>query len=157
MTKQILPKNHPIYQQPTQKVTKITDEIFDIIKQMTDVLNTEYLPGLNFIGLAANQIGYDKRIIMLNYSDGKQVLINPKIIFEEGEQITQEGCGSLDKNTFYEVKRPQKITVEYYDENGIGWEENFENIMTWVICHEVDHLDNIFIDDKAIKSFKRNV
>lgn len=157
MIKQILPKLHSIYQQPTEDVTKITDEILEIIQDMTDTLNQEYLPGLSLVGLAANQIGYNKRIIMLNYSDEKQVLINPKITLKTGEQITQEGCGSLNSNLIYKLKRPEKVTVEYFDENGEGWEEEFDDMMVWVICHEVDHLDGIFIDDKAIDSFKREV
>ncbi len=152
MTKLILLKGHPIYEQPTEEIIIIDDDILDILWQMRLIISNSKI---NLIGLAANQIGYNKRIIILNYRDFEQILINPVIISEKGEQITQEGCASLDVDMGYELIRPQKITVNYFDEEGQGWKEEFEDMEAWIICHEIDHLNNIFIDDKAIKSFKR--
>jgi peptide deformylase len=102
-------------------------------------------------GIAAIQIGIQKRIIGLNLGDGPYVIINPKIISTNNEQMTiWDDCMSFP-DLVVMVKRYTKISMEYKNENG--------EIQVWndltpseseLLQHEIDHLDGIMAIDKAI-------
>lgn len=147
MYKEILQKGHPIYNKPTE-ITALNIETFKIMDKMNDII--KQIPKI--AGLAANQIGFCKRIIAINYQE-KIFMINPEIIQEEGLQISKEGCGSID-GIWCEVERPQKIKAKYIDINNNIIEREFIDIQAWLVCHEIDHLDSIWMTDKAIRIHK---
>jgi peptide deformylase len=106
------------------------------------------------IGLAANQVGLLKRIIVVHNKFGgpmsNRVFINPEIIGSEGEFIYKEGCLS-HPGIYIDIKRPKKIQFKYQDTDG-----NFhtdcstskdDNILGVVIQHEIDHLNGINLPD----------
>ena len=111
------------------------------------------------MAMAAVQIGIPLRILYLKktdfsrldeeYNEGR-VLINPKILKQEGLTTYWEACASCLDN-FGLVERPYKMEIEYYDENGKRHVETFEGTECTVICHELDHLDGVLHMDKAIK------
>lgn len=100
------------------------------------------------LGLAAPQVGILRRVaivIDINKEDAEledQIieLINPEIIYREGEQEGNEGCLSLP-GEFGIVKRPMKVTVRAFDRNGNEFEYTGEGITARCFCHELDHLD----------------
>ncbi|RKZ29879.1 peptide deformylase [bacterium] len=104
------------------------------------------------LGLAANQVGCDRRVCLIAFPEKGgfseiQPLINPKII-ESGDEIErkEEGCLSFP-GLYCEIDRPKSIKVTAYFP-GEG-EKTFEafDILARIICHEVDHLNGIlFID-----------
>lgn len=143
---EVFQKGHPIYSINTKKVDEIDNYIVKIIIEM-EKLFTE-IP--KAAGLAANQIGYSVRIIAVNYDGERQYYINPKIIKQEGTQITNEVCGSI-KGIECEVERPETIIIAY---KNLKYENQYLKIggvYAWVVCHEIDHLDGIWITDKAVK------
>ena len=98
------------------------------------------------IGLAANQIGIDARVAVVNVSE-PIYLINPEII-EVGKEINfKEGCLSVKKKKNTHTKRYDRIVVkcDNYDENMIfeaDNEEDFEGLLECIcVQHEIDHLD----------------
>lgn len=115
------------------------------------------------IGLAANQVGVDKRLIVINLNgdvDRKEqdtiYLANPKIDKKSDEMITySEGCLSIPG--FYEdVLRHEKITVSYIDYNNVRQKINAKGLLSICLQHEIDHLNGIvFIDhiDKDKKEY----
>jgi len=139
-----------------------------------DMLETMYeAPG---IGLAANQVGLLDRIIVIdtdfkieepedheehagNFAKSGEVLdsglivnkkprimINPEIVLKEGELIYCEGCLSVPEYTA-DVKRAEKIKVEYRDVDGKNQSLLAEGLLAVCIQHEIDHLDGkLFID-----------
>lgn len=98
------------------------------------------------LGLAAPQVGYNKRIIVMNL-DKLYVWINPGIVFESNEKIEiSESCLSLPG---YEakIKRPQELRVVYRDPEGNHLDAIVEGFHAIVVRHEIDHLDGtLFID-----------
>ncbi|MES2767428.1 MAG: peptide deformylase [Bacteroidota bacterium] len=144
--------NHPILKKKAQKVTEMTDDLREFIKNMQDTMH-----GADGIGLAANQVGSDKAITVVDISDvdeerGKQeapmVLINPVIeFFSDEEEELQEGCLSLPEFREY-VTRPSQIQVRYLDANMKEQVKEADELLARVIQHEVDHLNGIYFFER---------
>ncbi len=104
------------------------------------------------VGLAANQIGLNYRVFVMNVKqdknkEGEKVFINPIILNKEGVQDGDEGCLSIP-GIFLNIKRAFKIKVKALDENFQEFEFETEGLPARVIQHEVDHLNNILIIDR---------
>ena len=103
------------------------------------------------IGLAANQIGINKRVCVINVKE-PLFFINPKISKLEGEVIAPESCLSFPKK-IVTTKRARWVTVDS-DNHGtivLGSDMDDENLLE-AICvqHEIDHLDGITMFDRRI-------
>ena len=111
------------------------------------------------VGLAAPQIGYLKRIFVLNkdyiandldeHSQLKEqgqilVFINPKIISEKGEVFEDEGCLSVP-GEFVKIKRAKQVKVKAYNEQGMQFYEKFKGLASRAIQQEIDHLNGVLI------------
>ncbi|WP_029889566.1 peptide deformylase [Polycyclovorans algicola] len=119
-----------------------------------DMFDTMYdAPG---IGLAANQIGVDLRIAVMDLGDGDakpMVIINPEVTDTSDRQMMEEGClsvpGALDK-----VERFNRLHLKALDRDGQPFELEAEGLMAQAIQHEIDHLDGkLYID--YLSSLKR--
>ena len=160
----------PILLLPDPRLRAIADpieKIDDDIKQLAkDMLETMYdAPG---IGLAAPQIGEMKRIVVMDLAkEGEKpeplVLINPEITrFSDVVQTTEEGCLSIPE-LYYDVERPDAVTVKYTDLDGNEVTKDAEGKLAVCIQHELDHLDGVlYIDylsrlkrDRVIKKFDK--
>lgn len=97
-------------------------------------------------GLAAPQIGILKRLVVLDMGQGLIKLVNPKIIYKEGEQKVVEGCLSIP-DTWGKLKRPAKVIVQALDENGEEVTYTGTGDLAKCFCHEIDHLDGILFTD----------
>ncbi len=127
-------------------------------KFVDDLLETMYdAPG---IGLAANQVGVLERILVLDIDyeieddegDGAvknrkpKIIVNPEILHREGSIVFSEGCLSVPEFTA-EVKRSEKIKVQYQDVDGLTRTLSAEGLLAVAIQHEMDHLEGkLFID-----------
>ena len=96
------------------------------------------------VGLAAPQIGFSRKISVIDISNAenpadKIVLINPQIVRVEGKQVGEEGCLSIP--TFREqVKRAKRVTVRAQDAKGEFFEKTGEDLLARAFLHETDHL-----------------
>ncbi len=118
-----------------------------IKQQVKDMFETMYeAPG---IGLAATQVNFHKRIIVIDISDQCNepiCLINPEIIEKSGEIQCEEGCLSLPD--YYEnVTRSNDIKVQALNQHGETFELEASEMLSVCIQHEVDHLDGILFVD----------
>ena len=103
------------------------------------------------IGLAANQIGLDRRVFVMKLADGRELgFFNPHILHAEGEQSGEEGCLSFP-NLFLTVKRYKKITAMYLDNTGKRCIIELEDIDARCFQHELDHLDGVCFTDGISK------
>lgn len=118
-----------------------------IRRQIRDMFETMYTaPG---IGLAATQVDFHQRIIVIDVSEDKSqplTLINPELLSQEGEQQYDEGCLSVPG--FYEpVDRAAKIRIRALNEQGETFEMDAEGLLAVCIQHEMDHLEGkLFVD-----------
>ncbi len=134
-------------------VQKLDLDIIALIKDMFDTMHSA-----DGIGLAANQVGVLKRIIVVDVSyleETKHIkpfaLINPEVIQKSGKCTMEEGCLSVP-SVRAEVVRPERITVKYKDTNFIDQQIVAEGILARVILHEIDHLDGVLFTDYLSKS-----
>ena len=123
-------------------------DVTDDIRQLADdMLETMYdAPG---IGLAANQINVQKRIVVIDISEDKSaplIFINPEILSEEGEREHEEGCLSVPEA--YEMfTRAAKVRVKAINRDGKPFELDTDELLATCIQHEIDHLDGkLFVD-----------
>ena len=143
-----------ILTEPNQLLREISQPVDQVgeneQKLMDDMIETMYTA--NGIGLAAIQIGFPQRIIVMDISKDKKnknpmYFVNPIILNKAIEQSTyEEGCLSVP-NQFAEIYRPNKCEVEYLDYNGEKKLLKAEGLLATCIQHELDHLEGIlFID-----------
>jgi peptide deformylase len=141
----------------------------EVLKLLDDMAETMYYA--RGVGLAASQIGVDKRVAVIDISpryvdtdeeeeEGTELeekagyegpglieLINPEIVSSEGEIIAEEACLSIPGFTS-EVKRKQKVRIEAYNREGELMEIEAEDLLARVFQHEIDHLDGILFIDR---------
>jgi len=143
-----------VLRRPTEPVTQFDDELQRLIDDMVDTMYAA--PG---VGLAANQVGVSKRLMLIDLSVGKRpnelyVFINPEIIERIGEVTEEEGCLSIPDFTEV-VTRPEYVRIQYLDRNGVEREMAGRGLMARAMCHEVDHLNGgLFVDH--LRGFKRD-
>jgi len=106
------------------------------------------------LGLAAPQVGVNKRLFLVATDKGSAAFINPKISRRSFSKATEEeGCLSIP-DVYGLVKRPKKITVSFYSIDGKKQKIVAKGLLAQVIQHETDHLDGILFIDKAKKITK---
>ncbi len=126
---------------------------------MDDMLETMYAaPG---VGLAANQIGVAKRLVVIDtVRDGEEprplFFANPEIVRAGPEmRVQEEGCLSI-ADVLVEIERPVAVTVRYVDRNGRAQELDADGLLATAIQHEIDHLDGRLIID-YLSRLKRDI
>ena len=148
-------------------VSKPVEAVDDALRAlMDDMVETMY--AADGIGLAAIQVGVDKRVIVMDLSDDRnspKFYVNPVITpLTEDLKPYQEGCLSIPE-VFDDVERPARVKVEYLDYDGEAREEIAEDLFAVCIQHEMDHLEGVvFIDhlsrlkrDRAVKRVQKLV
>lgn len=123
-----------------RKSTEATKEDMSIIQDLKDTL--AFHRG-RCLGMAANMIGYNKKIIIIAADIMDLVMVNPVIIEKEGQYEATEGCLSLTGQR--KAKRYSKIRVKYQNERFKWKEAVFEGLYAQIIQHEMDHLEGIII------------
>ncbi|PIR96982.1 MAG: peptide deformylase [Candidatus Doudnabacteria bacterium CG10_big_fil_rev_8_21_14_0_10_41_10] len=120
------------------------------IKKLIDQMKYD-VKRFNGIGLAAPQIGKNLKLAIINlehYNIPAFPIINPKITSKSFRKETmEEGCLSIP-GKFGVVKRPKKITVKFYREDGKKVKLKVDGLTAKVFQHEIDHLNGIIILDK---------
>jgi peptide deformylase len=138
-----------------QEITRVDDGIRKLAFEMLKTLKEA-----GGIGLAANQVGVEKRIFVVDRSvfqleDSPLIVVNPVIVDSRSEQTEEEGCLSIP-GTYADVTRPLELTVKgiNLDEKEIVIEA--KGILSRVLVHEIDHLNGILFIDH-LSSLKRRL
>lgn len=123
----------------------MNEDVSELVNIMWNILITSKIPS---VGLAASQIGASKRVIIIRTPGVEQVLINPRIIRRRlGTIRNKEGCLSYP-GLFTKMKRDKQIIVEGFDLNWKPVKRKFRGLESYVIQHEIDHLNGVTINDK---------
>ena len=143
-----------ILRRPTAPVTDFDDALQKLIDDM--VVTMYAAPG---VGLAANQVGISRRLMVIDLSVGKRpqelhVFINAEIVERLGQISEDEGCLSIPDFT-ETVTRPERVKVRYLDRNGEQREMWGEGLMARALCHEIDHLNGMLFVDH-LRGFKKD-
>lgn len=135
----------PVLRQKSLTVKNVNAGVLRVLENMRDTLYAA-----DGVGLAAPQIGISKRIIVVDPGDRLIQIINPEIIYAEGEQNGSEGCLSVPGKVGW-LKRAQKVVVKGLDANGEIIEFEAVDFLARILQHEIDHLDGILFPDKATR------
>lgn len=145
-----------------EKAKPVENFDMELIQNISDMFET--MRNADGVGLAANQVGLNKSIFVIDISVVEEfkdfkpmVFINPEIVESSEETlIMEEGCLSLP-GLHGEVERSEKVKIEFTDpdENRIVLEA--EGYLARVIQHEYDHLMGVVFTDKLIPGQKKKV
>ena len=146
----------PVLRKKAEEVEGPSDEIIALLNDMAETMYNA--PG---IGLAANQVGVLKRLIVIDCSTDEEEpnllkMINPEIITSTNEKSElEEGCLSIPEHKA-NVVRPSKVEVSYMNLNGETEHLKAEGLLSACIQHEIDHLNGILFIDH-ISRLKRDM
>jgi len=130
----------PVLEREADEVTGFGNPELDTF--LEDMFESMY--AAKGVGLAAPQIGFARKIAVIDISNAenpadKLVLINPKILHVEGKQEGEEGCLSIP-GFREQVKRSKRVTVRAQDSKGEFFEKTGEDLLARAFLHETDHL-----------------
>jgi len=166
--RRILTYPDPFLRKKCAPVEEIDGEVLELLDDMAETMY-----GARGVGLAASQIGVDKRVVVIDISprntgadeegeEGEEEvveaeseyegpglieLINPEIISSEGEVIAEEACLSIPGFTS-DVKRKQRVVIEARNREGQLVEIEASELLARVFQHEIDHINGILFIDR---------
>ena len=140
----ILEYPDPRLHRVAQPVAAVTAEIKRLVRDMADTMYAA--PG---IGLAATQVDVHRRVIVIDMSETKSellTLINPEILWAEGDAENEEGCLSVP-GYFDRVRRPERIRFRALNAEGEWYEREADELLAVCVQHEMDHLlGKVFVE-----------
>jgi peptide deformylase len=154
MIREILEYPDARLREVAKPVAEVTPEIQALVDDMAETMYAA--PGC---GLAANQIGVDQRIFVVDCAGEDEpsqlrVFINPDIFEKDGVQSWEEGCLSFPGVT-EEIKRAERVKVRALDRDGKMFELEADGLLAVAIQHETDHLNGVLMIDKLSALKKR--
>lgn len=133
----------PAIRKKAKPVKAVTGHHRDILSEMARLMYET-----QGVGLAANQVGIDESMAVVDIGLGLYKLINPKIVKKEGSQSIEEGCLSVP-GVSIKVKRANKVALKALDEEARPITIEAEGLLACVFQHEIDHLNARLIIDHA--------
>lgn len=160
----------PVLTYPDERLKRVAApvEAFDAaLRAAVADLEETLRAGPAAVGIAATQIGWAQRVVIIDASakpqchhHGRLVLVNPEIVAWEGSVVGREGCLSVPDYTG-NVVRAQALTLEACDEHGRPRRYEMEGFEARVAQHEIDHLDGLLFIDRVVSRrndlFRRKV
>ena len=142
--RQIVTYPDPVLREKAQPVTEIDDDLRQLVEDMAKVMYED-----DGVGLAANQVGDLRRVVVIDAGEGFGAFINPEIIRRgEETQSVEEGCLSLP-GIHVHVTRPTEVTVRAMNLAGETLEIEAQGLLARAFQHETDHLNGVMIIDHA--------
>ncbi len=149
----IVAYGHPVLRKVAEDITPDYPNLKELIENMFETMYKA-----EGVGLAAPQVNLPIRLFVMDaspmgdeheaFKDFKKVFINAHIVEENGEDWSfSEGCLSIP-GIREDVKRPEQIVLEYYDENWTFHRNVFTGIPARIMQHEYDHLDGVLFTDR---------
>lgn len=162
---QILTTPHPFLRHTAKPVVSWDKKTHAQVEQMSQILLKTADP--KGVGLAATQVGLDKRFFLLNLDEVIHVYVNPKIVKTSRKMLANvhskkkdrwlEGCLSIPKIWGF-VNRPYTVTLEYFEPVKIDgdWhleerQDKLEDVHAAYAQHELDHLDGVLFTDRILE------
>lgn len=141
--REILQIPHPLLRQRARRVRSIDDDVLRLAYDMVETMRDA-----NGIGLAANQVGELRRVIVIQLPEEEEarIYINPEITLREGERRVEEGCLSIAGYKGM-VTRSMWIRFRALDHTAKAVKLRAEDVLSQALEHEVDHLNGILYTD----------
>ena len=135
----------PVLRQPAQEVAEIDDSLRALAD---DMLVTMYeAPG---VGLAAPQVGIQKRFFVYDVGEGPHAVVNPRLSGHAGEWSYEEGCLSVP-DLAWPMVRYKQVHLDGWDLDGNQLSIDADELLARLFQHECDHLDGILLLERLDK------
>ncbi len=132
----------PVLRQTAREVTDIDGAL---VRLVDDMLETMYeAPGM---GLAAPQVGVQKRLFVWDVGPGPEAIVNPEIVESDGEWVFEEGCLSVP-GLSWEIVRPKMVHIVGRDLDGNEVSVEADELEARLFQHEMDHLDGTLLIER---------
>jgi peptide deformylase len=139
----------PVLRQRAAEVTTIDGRL---AKLAEDMIATMYeAPG---VGLAAPQVGVEKRMFVYDVGEGAATLINPAIAESDGEWVYEEGCLSVP-GLSWDIARPKQVLLRGIDLDGNEVSIEADELLARCFQHEIDHLDGVLLLERLDPDTRR--
>ncbi len=132
----------PVLKERTRDVEEIDGSVASLVESMIETMYAA--PGT---GLAANQVGVQRRIFVYDAGEGARTIINPRIIESDGEWTYDEGCLSIP-GLSWDIVRPNAVHLVGVDLEGNEISIEAEEFEGRIFQHELDHLDGILLVER---------
>ena len=131
----------PVLRQPASPVTDIDGSLARLTQDMAETLHEA-----RGLGLAAPQVGVQKRLFVYQFEDDPEptVIVNPTISEARGEWTYEEGCLSVP-GLYFPIVRPKEVHLTGYDLRGNEVSIDADEILARLFQHELDHLDGVLL------------
>ncbi|HVS18379.1 MAG TPA: peptide deformylase [Planctomycetota bacterium] len=147
----------PVLRRSARPVERFDAELEETVAAMFDLMYRS-----QGVGLAAPQVGLDRRLLVLDPSGSPDdaesaplVLVNPTVLELAGETtVYEEGCLSFP-GIFAEVRRPDRCRVRAFTLRGEAFEAEYEGFTSRVVQHEYDHLEGVLLVDRMSSADKQ--
>jgi peptide deformylase len=139
----------PVLNTPTTEVENIDAKIAALAESMIETMHDA--PG---VGLAANQIGVQKRLFVYNKGDGAHVVVNPVIVETSGEWTYEEGCLSVP-GLSWPIVRANEVHLTGFDLDGNEIDIQTSEYEGRILQHECDHLDGVLLVERLSDDQKK--
>ncbi len=143
---------------PDERLRRVAAEVTDFdrdLQRQAVELEATMRAGPAAVGIAAPQVGWSRRLIIVDASarkgpnHGCLILVNPEIVSWEGSVMGREGCLSVPEYTG-NVVRAAELVVEAFDLDGRPCRYEMSAFEARVVQHEIDHLDGLLFTDRIV-------
>ena len=132
----------PVLKQRSREVDDLNGSLVGLAETMYETMYEAL--GL---GLAAPQIGVQRRIFTYDVGEGPHVIINPELVEASGEWVYNEGCLSVP-GMHFEIVRPKVVTLRGIGLDGNDFVIEADEVLARLFQHEIDHLDGVLLLDR---------
>jgi peptide deformylase len=139
----------PVLRQRAVEVDEIDGKIVRLSEEMIETMREA--PG---VGLAAPQVGIERRIFVYDVGDGARTVINPEIVESSGEWEYEEGCLSVP-DLHWPIVRPKEVHLVGLDLDGNEISVEADELLARVLQHELDHLNGILLLERLDKDQRK--
>ena len=140
----------PVLKSRATPVDKFDESLEHLAEDMLETMREH-----EGVGLAANQVGRLKRILVAALEDREYVIVNPEInVSGDEREKDMEGCLSIPEIQV-EVERPVSVTVSGQDQLGSPVRLDAEGLLARILQHEMDHLNGVLILDRTDRESRK--
>jgi peptide deformylase len=132
----------PVLKQTAKEVDHVDGALIRLVDDMVETMYDAV-----GAGLAAPQVGVQKRLFVYDVGDGPEVIINPTIVESSGEWYYEEGCLSIP-DLRLGIVRPSDVHLRGYDLDGNELSIEADEFLGRVFQHELDHLDGVLMVER---------
>ena len=135
-----------------RRAADITDVDATLVRIVEGMVETMYVA--EGVGLAAPQVGVQKRLFVWDLGGGPRTIVNPEIVESDGEWVYDEGCLSVP-GLSWDIVRPKQVHVIGRDLDGNEISVEADEIEARLFQHELDHLDGTLLIERLDKATRK--